>query len=76
VCSPNVLFGKRRCWTLFYEINNDFSILIAERNVNSKHSLPFNYTYCTISNNSAKGGDRGQGGRYLEAGQVDRGQGT
>jgi hypothetical protein len=30
----------------------------------------------SIPNNSAKGGDRGQRGRNLEAGHVARGQGT
>ena len=32
--------------------------------------------YCTISNSSAKGGDRGQSGRNFRAGHVARGQGT
>jgi hypothetical protein len=32
--------------------------------------------YCTISNNSAKGGDRGQRGRNLDTGHVAGGQGT
>jgi hypothetical protein len=34
------------------------------------------FIYCTISNNSAKVGDRGQSGQNLDTGHVAGGQGT
>ena len=44
------------------------------------HWLAKNYyiscIYCTISNNSAKGGDRGQSGQNFGTGHAARGQGT